>query len=150
MIIKSLAVIGLIALTSTSVFAVKIYNCTAMRNGSSTGQTVSITVMNSQGGSDAEVKAAAEAWNLDAFVFQQKRSPGKPMWDSGVRDALHQAAEAENCDFEGLGPHSFRRANITWRCVAPTVVCDLKSASHVMALMVRTPSCITCGARTPN
>jgi len=32
-----------------------------------------------------------------------------------VRDALHQAAEAEGCDFEGLGPHSFRRANITWR-----------------------------------
>jgi Phage integrase family len=40
---------------------------------------------------------------------------GKPLWDSGVRDALHQAAEAEGCDFEGLGPHSFRRANITWR-----------------------------------
>ena len=34
---------------------------------------------------------------------------------SGVRDALHQAAEAEGCDFPGLGPHSFRRANITWR-----------------------------------
>jgi integrase len=32
-----------------------------------------------------------------------------------VRDALHQAADAEGCDFEGLGPHSFRRANITWR-----------------------------------
>jgi hypothetical protein len=29
--------------------------------------------------------------------------------------ALHQAAEAERCDFPGLGPHSFRRANITWR-----------------------------------
>ena len=41
--------------------------------------------------------------------------PAKPLWDSGVRDALHQAAEAEGCDFEGLGPHSFRRANITWR-----------------------------------
>ena len=39
----------------------------------------------------------------------------KPLWDSGVRDALHQAAEAEGCDFPGLGPHSFRRANITWR-----------------------------------
>src|SRR5207245_11356060 len=50
-----------------------------------------------------------------AFVFQQKRAPGKPLWDSGVRDALHQAAEAEGCDFPGLGPHSFRRANITWR-----------------------------------
>ena len=49
------------------------------------------------------------------FVFQQKRAPGRPLWDSGVRDALHQAAEAEGCDFEGLGPHSFRRANITWR-----------------------------------
>jgi integrase len=51
----------------------------------------------------------------DEFVFQQKRAPGKPLWDSGVRDALHQAAEAEGCDFEGLGPHPFRRANITWR-----------------------------------
>jgi len=27
----------------------------------------------------------------------------------------HQAAEEEDCDFPGLGPHSFRRANITWR-----------------------------------
>ena len=51
----------------------------------------------------------------DEFVFQQKRAPGRPLWDSGVRDALHQAAEAGGCDFEGLGPHSFRRANITWR-----------------------------------
>jgi integrase len=51
----------------------------------------------------------------EEFIFQQKRAPGKPLWDSGVRDALHQAAEAEGCDFEGLGPHSFRRANITWR-----------------------------------
>src|SRR5207247_1641246 len=50
-----------------------------------------------------------------AFVFQQKRAAGRPLWDSGVRDALHQAAEAEGCDFPGLGPHSFRRANITWR-----------------------------------
>jgi hypothetical protein len=51
----------------------------------------------------------------EAFVFQQKRAPGRPLWGSGVRDALHQAAEAEGCDFPGLGPHSFRRANITWR-----------------------------------
>jgi integrase len=51
----------------------------------------------------------------DEFVFQQKRAPGKPLWDSGVRDALHGAAESVGCDFEGLGPHSFRRANITWR-----------------------------------
>jgi integrase len=57
----------------------------------------------------------AEGGMPDSFVFQQKRSPGRPLWDSGVRDALHQAAEAEGCDFPGLGPHSFRRANITWR-----------------------------------
>ena len=37
------------------------------------------------------------------------------MWDSGVRKELHKAADAESCDFPGLGPHSFRRANITWR-----------------------------------
>jgi integrase len=60
-------------------------------------------------------KAAEDGATPESFVFQQKRAPGKPLWDSGVRDALHQAAEAEGCDFEGLGPHSFRRANITWR-----------------------------------
>ena len=32
-----------------------------------------------------------------------------------MRAALHQAAQDEGCDFPGLGPHSFRRANITWR-----------------------------------
>jgi integrase len=52
-------------------------------------------------------KATEEAATPEAFVFQQKRAQGKPLWDS----ALHQAAEAEECDFEGLGPHSFRRAN---------------------------------------
>src|SRR5712692_6909810 len=60
-------------------------------------------------------KAKEDRVTPEAFVFQQKRAPGKPLWDSGVRDALHQAAEAEGCDFPGLGPHSFRRANITWR-----------------------------------
>jgi integrase len=60
-------------------------------------------------------KFAEEGAGPDAFVFQQKRAPGRPLWDSGVRDALHQAAAAEGCDFPGLGPHSFRRANITWR-----------------------------------
>lgn len=48
-------------------------------------------------------------------MFPQKTSPKKPMWDSTVREALHEAADAEGCDFKGLGPHSFRRANITWR-----------------------------------
>lgn len=28
---------------------------------------------------------------------------------------LHRAAAGEGCDFAGLGPHSFRRANIAWR-----------------------------------
>jgi integrase len=51
----------------------------------------------------------------DAWLFPQADDPSKPMWDSGVRKELHQAAEAEGCDFPGLGPHSFRRANITWR-----------------------------------
>ena len=60
-------------------------------------------------------KAVEDGATPESFVFQQKRAPGRPLWDSGVRDALHQAAEAEGCDFEGLGPHSFRRANITWR-----------------------------------
>ncbi len=60
-------------------------------------------------------KAVNDCSTPDAFVFQQKRAPGRPLWDSGVRDALHQAAETAGCDFPGLGPHSFRRANITWR-----------------------------------
>ena len=59
--------------------------------------------------------ATADVATPDSFVFQQKRAPGRPLWDSGVRDALHQAADAEGCDFPGLGPHSFRRGNITWR-----------------------------------
>ncbi len=60
-------------------------------------------------------KAALDGANPDAWIFYQKRDPQRPMWDSGVRDALHEAAQAEGCDFPGLGPHSFRRANITWR-----------------------------------
>jgi len=60
-------------------------------------------------------KAAADGAKPDAWVFHQKRDHDKPLWDSGVRDALHQAAQDEGCDFPGLGPHSFRRANITWR-----------------------------------
>jgi integrase len=48
-------------------------------------------------------------------VFPQKYAAEKPLWDSTVRELLHEAATAEGCDFLGLGPHSFRRANITWR-----------------------------------
>ena len=40
---------------------------------------------------------------------------GQPRWDSGVRQALKRAADAAGCDFPGFGPHSLRRANITWR-----------------------------------
>ena len=35
------------------------------------------------------------------------------MWDSRVRNAL-KLEEEERCDF-GLGLHTLRRANITWR-----------------------------------
>jgi hypothetical protein len=59
-------------------------------------------------------KAAKDAAEPDAWVFHQKRSQDKPLWDSGVRDALHQAAQEESCDFPGLG-YSYRRAHITWR-----------------------------------
>jgi integrase len=62
-----------------------------------------------------QLKAATDGRGPDDWVFFQKRAPERPLWDSGVRDALHQAAEADGCDFSGLGPHSFRRANITWR-----------------------------------
>jgi integrase len=47
--------------------------------------------------------------------FDEKAETVTAMWESSVSDALHQAAKAEGCDFEGLGPHSFRCANITWR-----------------------------------
>jgi len=60
-------------------------------------------------------KAIKDGAKPDGWVFRQKRAPEKPLWDSGVRDALHQAAKDEGYDFLGLGPHSFRRANITWR-----------------------------------
>ena len=49
------------------------------------------------------------------WIFPQASDPAKPMWDSGIRKAIHEAAEDVGCDFPGLGPHSFRRANITWR-----------------------------------
>jgi integrase len=51
----------------------------------------------------------------EAWVFPQADDLNEPMWDSGVRQALKRAATAEGCDFPGFGPHSLRRANITWR-----------------------------------
>jgi integrase len=61
------------------------------------------------------VKAAAEKAQPEKWVFVRTDGSGLPLWDSGVRQALKRAAVAEGCDFPGLGPHSFRRANITWR-----------------------------------
>jgi len=76
-------------------------------------------------------KAAEDTATPDAFVFQQKRAPGRPLWDSGVRDALHQAAAAEGCDFPGLGPHSFRRAKVTWtQQVGGSAIEASKMAGH--------------------
>jgi len=60
-------------------------------------------------------KAAADKSQPDQWVFVRTDGSGLPLWDSGVRQALKKAAAAEGCDFPGLGPHSFRRANITWR-----------------------------------
>ena len=50
----------------------------------------------------------------EAWVFPQN-DRRKPMWDSGPRAELKEAARAEKCDFPGFGLHSLRRANITWR-----------------------------------
>jgi integrase len=61
------------------------------------------------------VKAAAEKAQPEKWVFVRTDGSGLPLWDSGVRQALKRAAADEGCDFPGLGPHSFRRANITWR-----------------------------------
>jgi integrase len=61
------------------------------------------------------VKAGADRAQPEKWVFTRTDGSGLPLWDSGVRQALKRAAAAEGCDFLGLGPHSFRRANITWR-----------------------------------
>jgi integrase len=61
------------------------------------------------------VKATADKACPEKWVFARTDGSGLPLWDSGVRQSLKRAAAAEGCDFPGLGPHSFRRANITWR-----------------------------------
>ena len=60
------------------------------------------------------VKAAADKAQPEKWVFVRTDGSGLPLWDSGVRQALKKAAAAEGCDFPGLGPHSLRRAYITW------------------------------------
>ena len=48
-----------------------------------------------------------------------------------MRDALHKAAQAEGCDFPGLSPRSFRRANITRRQeVGGAAIESSKTAKH--------------------
>jgi hypothetical protein len=61
----------------------------------------------------------------NAWVFPQDVDFSQSRWDSGVRKALKEAAssikqnpndaEDPGLDFPGFGPHSLRRANITWR-----------------------------------
>jgi integrase len=61
----------------------------------------------------------------NAWVFPQDEELRQPRWDTGVRKALKEAARAckpqgapkedMGFDFPGFGPHSLRRANITWR-----------------------------------
>jgi len=60
------------------------------------------------------VKATADKAQPDKWIFARTDGSGLPLWDSGVRQALKKAAAAEGCDFPGLGPHSLRRAYITW------------------------------------
>jgi len=60
------------------------------------------------------VKAAADHALPEKWVFVRTDGSGLPLWDSGVRQALKRAAAADGCDFPGLGPHSLRRAYITW------------------------------------
>ena len=61
------------------------------------------------------LKAAADRAQPDGIVFVRTDGSGLPLWDSGMRQCLKRAADKEGCDFERLGLHSFRRANITWR-----------------------------------
>jgi integrase len=59
--------------------------------------------------------AGLDEHSREGWVFPQQQDGKRPMWDSGVRKALKQAAAVEGCDFAGLGLHTLRRANITWR-----------------------------------
>jgi integrase len=73
----------------------------------------------------------AVAAKADDWVFVRTDGSGLPLWDSGVRKALKLAAAADGCDFEGLGPHSFRRANITMRqAVGASSIEASKIAGH--------------------
>ncbi len=68
---------------------------------------------------------------LNAWVFPQPRYHTEPRWDSGVRKALKAAAGSLGLDFQGFGPHSLRRYNITMRQeVGATAIEASKIAGH--------------------
>jgi integrase len=70
------------------------------------------------------------------WLFPQPENCKKPMWDSGVRKALKEAAKLAGCDFVGFGLHSFRRANITWRQeVGGSAIEASKIAGHATVSM---------------
>lgn len=51
----------------------------------------------------------------DVFIFDRGDGSGEPVRDETVREALKAAAKELGVDFLGLGMHTLRRANITWR-----------------------------------
>ena len=53
---------------------------------------------------------------------------------SGTTDITKEAADAEGCDFPGFGPHSLRRANITWRQKAGGSSIEKRSGSWPQAV----------------
>ena len=72
----------------------------------------------------------------EQWLFPQDEDPTRPMWDSGVRKALKEAAVATGYDFKGFGLHSFRRANITWRQeVGASAIEASKIAGHASVNM---------------
>jgi integrase len=43
------------------------------------------------------------------------RARSRESWDCGVQTAIEKRCAGQGLDFPGFGPHSLRRANITWR-----------------------------------
>jgi integrase len=65
-------------------------------------------------GLTARLRPLCEGKKPNDYVFTSPRVDGQPLWDSTILQQIHRAAEKVGCDFVGLGPHSFRRANVTW------------------------------------
>jgi len=52
-------------------------------------------------------EAGGRQWR--GLLFPQQQDGTRPMWDSGVGEALKlAAAEQEGCDFAGLGLHTLQ------------------------------------------